>query len=310
MRSRRSGVLLTIRRCSVRSHLGIESLESRQLLSASGWSTPIGGLADDTAYAVETDSSGNAYVGGYVTGQGGFTDSQAFVAKYDSTGTELWNRTVMNHAGGDSWVGLMASDSAGNLYAAGGFSGVIEFTSGHSLTADDTDGSTNDGFLAKYDTNGNLQWVHQQSDRNGDLAVHEDPVTGTHIYLSGEYNEAMTYDGTEILPNALGYTAAYLIDVVDTGTSGVVAGATQVQERGRVRPNGITVNSSGDVYLVGSFDEGGSSRNADYPMALVGDDPLVSVGRYDPLSLSSRQTYHPSGLYPWEVVAILRKARR
>lgn len=260
----------------------IESLETREVLSAAGWSIAIGGLADDIAYDVSIDSSGNAFVGGYVDGQDGYTNSRAFIAKYDSAGNQIWNRTVKNNADGDSAVEHLEVDKTGDAFAVGWFTGEFEFDNGVTLRANDADGSIYDGFLAKFDTNGTLQWIHQYSDYSSDLAIHTDSNSTTRIYLTGDNAQDFVFDGSVILQNNLGHVASYLVEIVDLGVAGSVSWQTQVQDSGRIRTSSLSVNSSGEIYLSGEFNEGGSRRTDIYEIASIGGEILISGGSYDP----------------------------
>jgi len=81
---------------------------------------------DDRALAVAVDSSGSIYVGGYVTTAGEGTN--AWVAQYAATaalGLPLWTVTLNGAGSSTDFVGGLAVDPAGGLYAVGGAAGAV-----------------------------------------------------------------------------------------------------------------------------------------------------------------------------------------
>jgi len=82
---------------------------------------------DDRALAVAIDRSGSIYVGGYVTTAGEGTD--AWVAQYPATGSlglgPLWTVTLEGAGSSTDFIGGLAVDPAGGLYAVGGETGAL-----------------------------------------------------------------------------------------------------------------------------------------------------------------------------------------
>jgi len=108
-----------------------------------------------TGNAIATDSGGNVYVAGQTNGDlddqtlSGLGATDFFVSKYDSAGTRQWTRTL-GVAGVETVANGVATDSAKNVFVAGYTKGDLD---GETLTG------TQDFFVTKYDTNGNLQWT-------------------------------------------------------------------------------------------------------------------------------------------------------
>jgi hypothetical protein len=118
------------------------------------------------AQSIATDSSGNVTVGGYfktlgldfgsgvvLSNASGFV-AKNFIAKYDSNGNPLWAVPAGTNSGG--MFVRVATDSSGNAYLAGKFSGSLTFGTNTlvSKTAADT-------FIAKFATNGQVIWANQ-----------------------------------------------------------------------------------------------------------------------------------------------------
>jgi hypothetical protein len=97
------------------------------------WAHKAGGTSNDLGYGIDTDSSGNSYVTGYFKETASFgtttLDSSGwfdiFVAKLDSNGNWLGAKK----AGGSDWDwgNGIATDSSGNSYVTGYFSGTASF---------------------------------------------------------------------------------------------------------------------------------------------------------------------------------------
>ena len=73
------------------------------------------------------------------------------------------------------------------------------------------------------------------------------------------------------------------------------AGVVQVQDAGRIRPGGLAVDASGQIFLTGEFNEGGISPNDNYATARIGGELLTSGGSYDPFVAK----FSPSGEADW-----------
>ena len=116
------------------------------------WTTLLGTLALDSAYSIAVDSNGNSYISGGTQGDLGGPNEGAvdvFVAKYDTNGNRLWIRQFGSSSG--DWGRAVAVDLSGNCYIAGATEGNLFATNQGDF----------DIFIAKYDTNGNLQWAEQ-----------------------------------------------------------------------------------------------------------------------------------------------------
>ncbi|MEP7128648.1 MAG: SBBP repeat-containing protein [Chitinophagales bacterium] len=155
------------------------------------WLKRAGGSGSDNAYGITCDSNGDIAITGEFQNTASFGSNQvaalglgdAFIAKYTASGTNTW---VKRGGGNVSFVTdhgqSIAVDALDNFYITGDFTGTATFDN---LTATSNNTSYADMYLAKYNSNGNIQWLHHgggvHADRGYTIAV---DVAGN-SYVSG-----------------------------------------------------------------------------------------------------------------------------
>lgn len=128
--------------------------------------------------APASDRFGNVYVVGSSSGSLGGSNvgaSDIWLAKYDSNGDRQWIQQF-----GSSSVDApleIATDNEGNLYLTGVTKGDLEKT--------DSESGVYQGWLAKYDSDGNQVWIRQFADNLTDTSFSIDVDDQSNIYLSG-----------------------------------------------------------------------------------------------------------------------------
>lgn len=254
-----------------------------------GWLRSVAGDAFDQARAVAATSR-RIYVGGTAEGHVDFGDDpsgdpieddffqDAFIVAYDREGRPLWHKRYGTGAGRDV-VNELAVDGAGNLYAAGVWSGTLDFGDGTMRTP--TGGVGFDVFVLSLDPEGTLRWVYTygaddaQSEEVGALAVDDASATvivgGTHpddtnfgggvrmiqsmAGLSGYDGHivALSTDGTyrwDQVMRARGYAAVYALAIdpttADVLVGGMVGESTWEPIAGRIETSRVP----GDAFLI------------------------------------------------------------
>lgn len=223
-----------------------ETLEDRSVLSATfGSALTIGnGLANSSATDVATDSAGFSYVSGMFAGtvdfdlnnvHAGNTDiltarglGDAYVAKYAPDDSLVWVRPM----GGDSQFADIASElavnSSGAIYVTGSFSDSAFFGNAMLTSVGDSD-----RFIAKIDTNGNVQWATRSDDTAATRGMDID-ATGNVYVLASRLGDAY--------------------EVTKFGPSGNTVWMKTIVNRSMLTSADIAVSSAGTVYVAGSFD--------------------------------------------------------
>lgn len=135
------------------------------------WARSAGGTNHDYANSVAVDPSGNVYVAGYFTSDtiifGSYTlintdnttnsTSDLFLVKYNSSGNVLWAKSAAGLNNDEA--ASVSVDASGNAYITGYFSSYTLSFGTITLTNTDTINYTDDIFIAKYNTSGNVLWA-------------------------------------------------------------------------------------------------------------------------------------------------------
>ncbi len=182
------------------------------------WCTYYGGEGDDNDFGIAIDPSGNVYVagttqsttgiasGGYQNTYGGVLD--AFLVKFDSSGHRIWG-TYYGGTGAINYENDMsvATDAAGNVYLAGATRTPDSIAFGG---FDNTyGGGYDEGFLVKFDANGNRIWATYYGGAIGTIIGGVATDAAGNVYVAG-----LTEDTTGIASGGFQNT---LQDSITTG---------------------------------------------------------------------------------------------
>lgn len=201
-------------------------------------------FARDNGYIprkITTDSSGNIYYvgdalcGAYNNQRLGIQD--AFLIKYNSSKVIQWVKEI-GYTGGTASGWGCAVDSSGNIYVCG---------STNTNLADQTKTGTQDLYLQKYNSNGDLQWTRLLGAASATVIAYSVAVdSSNNVYLAGYTTsniDGQTKTGTQ---------DALIVKYDSSGTKqwtkllGVASQNTQAQA--------ISIHSSGNFYISGYTD--------------------------------------------------------
>ncbi|NEO76987.1 MAG: PEP-CTERM sorting domain-containing protein [Moorea sp. SIO4G3] len=204
----------------------------------------------DTAFAIDVDNDGNIYTGGYTTGDLGGVNAGSdqpiplfddpYVAKFDSNGNQLWAKQF-GTVEFDELYGV-AADNNGNVFATG-------FTTGK---LGEEHAGLYDGWLTKFDSNGEQLWIEQFGTSNYDFAWDLALDSSGNVYSTG-----FTL-GSLGGPNA-GYYDAFLVKY---DTDGNQLWTQQIGTSGSDSAFAIDIDSDGFIYISGITDGDLGGTNA------------------------------------------------
>lgn len=234
------------------------------------WAIGMGGTNSDGISAIDIDTEGNIYIGGYFNSTtidfgGGITVSNSntnmsnmLVAKFSSSGTAVWARTATGNDGIEQVMDICV-DPSGNVYAAGFFESTS--CSFGNFTLINT--GTEDGFLAKYDNAGNVLQAYGYGSQSS-FPFRYDECTGVgadnegNIYMTGFYRSDVTFGDTTLLNssgNAIAFVVKYNNNLEKVWVKNTV-GSWQVGK-------GIAVDNNGTSFITGFF-SGSSMQLGDF----------------------------------------------
>ncbi|MCH8904427.1 MAG: SBBP repeat-containing protein [Bacteroidetes bacterium] len=227
------------------------------------WVKSIGGIQNDKAWAVITDTLGNLYVSGafydtvdFDPGAGIFNLisngwADAFVLKLDTGGNFIWARAIGGPLpyNGES----MTFGTFGNVYITGAFQGAGDFDPGAAIFNLSSKGS-GDIFILKLDTGGNFIWANSTGGVTGDMGLCVTTDTSGNLLLTGIYGDTVDFDPGigvfELISN--GGNDAF-IQKLDTG--GNLIWAKSLGGTGQDQALSIVVDASGNEYLTGFYND-------------------------------------------------------
>ncbi len=178
------------------------------------WAKIVGGAdnysaLDEVTPTVALDAQGNVFVAGIYFSQTDMDPGPAtlflppptqvlstgnFISKFDNDGNLIWAKA---HGApyGSMWNRQLKTDAAGNVYLAGYFLGDMVFTSNTQSITLSTNAANYDGYVLKYDTNGNiLNALQIGSPTYNDYIRDMDVDAAGNVALTGGYRGTVDFD--------------------------------------------------------------------------------------------------------------------
>lgn len=228
-------------------------------VSSSGsftWTEHGTGVNSQRGIDVACDNSGNIYGTGQFSGNITFDVAHTntmfnavFIVKYNSSGAEQWFRVI--GAGGSNIGNAITCDGSGNTYITGDFTGTTTFFGSTNVTL--TGNYDNHIFVAKYNSNGALQWT-QASSSKSDLTSRSIAIDGNgNSYICGHFKcrleDYSDQYGSGIF-NTIGYWDVFVAKFTSSGSWSY---SRHAGGRSNDYAFGVDVNSSGNIHYTGSF---------------------------------------------------------
>lgn len=226
------------------------------------------GFKPPQIYHIAVDKNKNVIVGG------NFSDSlrtnsniyfgdhaaDGFVAKFDSLGNEIFVKTFQGTGSGvhfEDYVRDVAVDSAGNVYATGGFEDTYLVVDNDTVTNSNYGGWYKDVFTVSLNPLGQANWLRSFGARNIDdaaLNIAAD-INGNVVVSGGTDSGAVFHFGMDTVIYNTGYFAnhGYVASYDASGNELWFSRISSVYSYGDAVPYGIDFDNSGNAYLTGHF---------------------------------------------------------
>jgi hypothetical protein len=225
-----------------------------------------GGAGDDRGQSMVVDGSGNIYVTGIFKGTADFDPSastfnltstpdvyDAYVAKLNSQGELLW----AVHAGGTGTVDgkSVAVDSQGNVYVTGYFTGTADFDPRPNDEVLNLTAAQADVFVWKLSPVGTVVWAKKAGGSGFDSASSLAIDSAGDVYVTGQFIGTAEFDFDGVPSPLISDGAAADVFLWKLDSAGVTRVIVRFGGPGNDRGTGITIDSSGSLYLAGNFED-------------------------------------------------------
>lgn len=142
----------------------------------------------------------------------------------------------------------IAVDDDGNIYVTGNFEQWINF-GGSDMLAAGVDFRKTDIFIAKYNPQGEVEWVEVAGGVNDDGGMGI-AVCGNNVYVTGFFSDIATFSDTMLITRDI-----QNLFIVNFDKEGRLKWAKQAKSDGVLKGQAITTDSEGNVYVTGNFRE-------------------------------------------------------
>lgn len=216
------------------------------------WVQRAGDAYTDIAYKIAVDKNGFVYITGYFnigTTFGASTiysagENDIFIAKYNPvTSSWMWAQRAggnINDSAEDITV-----DVSGNLYITGYFANTATIGS-TSITA--PGGIHWDAFVAKFDTDGILQWVTRGGGVFTDVGRSITLDKQNNVYITGHFSDTATFGTSTIFSK--GDTDIFIAKYTNNGVfEWIQTGGNTLDDSGAA----LTSDSKNNVFVTGYF---------------------------------------------------------
>ena len=243
------------------------------------WVRTCGGTGLDRGLDLKIDNDDNAVITGFFSGSAVFGDTtlvstdhhDLFIAKYSSIGNLIW---VVQGAGLGIDEGLcLATNSTNDIFIGGFFESTLNIGSFNLST-----GNTEALFLAKLDPTGNVIWAKQTIMGEFGLAAINDIIIDPSgdIIFTGYFHRETTFQNITLFS----YDDSDDIFVAKYNSNGIKIWVKQFGGDNDDNGNGIDVDESGNIYLVGEFR---STATFDaFSLTSTDNNSDLFIGKIDP----------------------------
>ncbi|MFN8323754.1 MAG: T9SS type A sorting domain-containing protein [Chitinophagales bacterium] len=222
------------------------------------WVRRFGGAGNDIAFLGTSDDAGNIYVTGTFQGTadldpgvgivnftaGSTTD--VFVMKLDPNGNFVWAKTM-----GQVTMKAIKVTKLGEVYTTGYFTGTLDFNPGAGNLNLTSNGS-NDIFIWKLDSNGNLAWAKNIGSVGDDNALSLAVDTAGNAYSTGKFQSTVDFDPNAGLSN-LTSVGGYDVYVAKYSSTGNLVWAKNIGGTDGDTGNSMVLDSRSNIYITGNF---------------------------------------------------------
>ncbi len=266
------------------------------------WAKQAGGNDDnDRGNDISTLSDGSALVTGYLTGTAVFGEgetnetsltsagySDIFIAKYNSDGSLAWAKQAGNSSNN---IGSGISTlSDGSALVTGYLTGTAVFGEGETNETSLTSAGYDDIFIAKYNSDGTLDWAKQAGSSSDDVSSGISTLSDGSALVTGYFEGTAVFGEGGTKQTSLISTGNYDIFIAKYNSDGTLDWAKQAGGNDYDAGNGISTLSDGSALVTGYF-----YRTAVFGEGETNQTSLTSAG-YSGIFIAK---YNSDGTLDW-----------
>jgi len=217
------------------------------------WAKGFGTKGIQTGEDVVTDQNNNIIIVGNFEDSinfGGTTlkskgSQDIFLAKFDAAGNHLWSKSFgdLNY----HQITKVAVDAAGNIYFTGGFDGSVNFGDGLLVS-----NGENDIFLARFDSDGNVQWSKKFGNLSDQIATGLAIDANSNVLLSGEFYNTVDFGGG-VLTSAGGGASFRDVFLAKFTSLGNHIWSARYGDAGSQFQSNVTTDKDNNIIFSGAF---------------------------------------------------------
>lgn len=191
---------------------------------------------------------------------------------------------------GDDMAQTVATDPSGNVYVAGSFKGTVDFDPTAGTVTRIAAGSSTDGFVAKYNSAGALQWAISVGGPS-DEVIYGVAADAAGVYVTGYFSGLADFDpsGTVVNRTSVGFSDIFIAKY--SAATGQLVFVNAIGSTENDYGAGLALDANSNIYVTGAF-----QGTADFDPS-GGSNEQLAWGDYD-MFLAK---YNGSGGHLWAV---------
>jgi len=235
-------------------------------ITSTGWARTWGGSNYEEGRNVATDSFGNVYVTGIFRGTTDFdpgdgvdertsSDSSfdVYLVKYNTDGEYQWAR-AWGGPNEDVSYGI-ATDSSGNIYVSGGFTGTVDFDPGEGTNNKSTKTPYySDPYVTKFDSAGSHLWARSWGGASNDFSLNVNTDNSDNVYVVGWFGSTsadFNPDGGDVQYS----NGSWDVFLSKFDSEGSYQWARTWGGGSGDMGYAVSIDNTGDIYVTGWFNE-------------------------------------------------------
>ncbi len=192
----------------------------------------------------------------------GISTGSTYVTKINADGTYGWTKQFIKSVSMTFVTGSsIKTDSSGNIYIAGSFSGTVDFRDDFDLTADSkTAAGDSDIFVTRINANGTYGWTRQIGGASSAGQVYAIAIdSSNNIFITGYFSGTLVFDtgfgSSADSKVSAGNSDIFVTKIINDATTPSYGWTRRIGGAGWDNGYSIAIDSGNNAYIAGYFSE-------------------------------------------------------